>query len=64
MAKDKTLTRKYYFPQKERDLNTMDVDRLSIDKQAKLTKEGRCIKCKNTRHQENKCPEEDNGKKG
>jgi hypothetical protein len=26
-------------------------------------KEGRCFKCRNTRHWANKCPEEDNKKK-
>jgi hypothetical protein len=39
----------------------MDVDRLSINKQTRLIKEGRCFKCKNTRHQASKCP--DNKKK-
>jgi hypothetical protein len=48
---------RYYFPRKERDPNAIDVDRLSIDKQMRLMKEGRCFKCKNTRHQANKCPD-------
>jgi hypothetical protein len=41
----------------------MDVDRLTIDEQNKLMKEGRCFKCRNTRHRANKCPEDRNDKK-
>jgi hypothetical protein len=41
----------------------MDVDRLTVDKQKKLMKEGRCFKCRNTGHQANKCPEENDDKK-
>jgi hypothetical protein len=61
--KEKTPQRKYYFPRKEHDLNAMDVDRLTVDKQKKLMKEGRCFKCRNTGHQANKCPEENDDKK-
>jgi hypothetical protein len=42
----------------------MDVDRLTVNEQNKLMKEGRCCKCKNTGHWANKCPEDDNKKKG
>jgi hypothetical protein len=41
----------------------MDIDRLTINKQNKLMKEGRCFKCKNTRYQANKCPEDKKNKK-
>jgi hypothetical protein len=61
--KEKAPQRKYYFPQKERDLNAIDVDRLTVDKRNKLMKEGRCFKCSNTGHQANKCPEENDDKK-
>jgi hypothetical protein len=57
ITKDKTLNRRYYFPWRERDQNAMDIDRLSINEWTRLMKEGRCFKCKNTRHQANKCPD-------
>jgi Zinc knuckle len=41
----------------------MDVDRLMVNERNKLMKEGRCFKCRNTGHQANKCPEDDNDKK-
>jgi Zinc knuckle len=41
----------------------MDVGRLTVDKQNKLMKEGRCFKCRNTGHRANKCPEENDDKK-
>jgi Zinc knuckle len=41
----------------------MDVDRLTVDEQNKLIKEGRCFKCRNTGHWANKCPEDKNDKK-
>jgi hypothetical protein len=62
-GKEKAPQQKYYFPRKERDLNAMDVDRLTVDKQNKLMKEGRCFKCRNTGHRANKCPEENDEKK-
>jgi hypothetical protein len=46
-----------------KDLNAIDVNRLTIDKWNKLMKEGRCFKCRNTRHQANKCPEDKSDKK-
>jgi Zinc knuckle len=43
----------------------MDIDKLTVNKQNKLIKEGRCFKCRNMGHWANKCPEEnDNKKKG
>jgi hypothetical protein len=41
----------------------MDIDRLTVDKQNKLMKEGRCFKCRNTGHQANECPEDEDNKK-
>jgi hypothetical protein len=41
----------------------MDVDRLTVNKQNKLMKEGRCFKCRNTGHRANECPEENDDKK-
>jgi hypothetical protein len=63
-GKERTPQQKYYFPRKERDPNAMDVDRLMVKEQNKLMKEGRCFKCRNTGHQANKRPEDDNRKKG
>jgi Retrotransposon gag protein len=63
--KEKTPQQKYYFPRKECDLNTMDVDRLTVDEHNKLMKEGRCFKCRKTGHRANECLEnEDDKKKG
>jgi hypothetical protein len=62
--KEKTPQRKYYFPQKEHDLNAMDVNRLTVDERNKLMKEGRCFKCRNTGHRANECPEDNDKKKG
>jgi Ty3 transposon capsid-like protein/Zinc knuckle len=62
-GKEKTSQKKYYFPQREKDPNAMDVDRLTIDKQNKLLKEGRCFRCRNTGHRANECPENDDEKK-
>jgi Zinc knuckle len=42
----------------------MDVDRLTVKERNKLMKEGRCFKCRNMGHRANKCPEDDNKKKG
>jgi Zinc knuckle len=41
----------------------MDIDRLTIEERDKLLKEGKCFRCRETGHQANKCPEEDNNKK-
>jgi Retrotransposon gag protein len=62
-GKDKTPQKKYYFSRRERDPNVMDVNRLTIEERNQLMKEGRCFKCRNTGHQANKCPEEENDKK-
>jgi hypothetical protein len=42
----------------------MDVDRLTIEEQNRLMKDGRCFKCRNTGHWANEFPEEDDKKKG
>jgi Zinc knuckle/Retrotransposon gag protein len=61
--KEKTSQQKYYFSRKERDLNAMDVNRLTIEERNKLMKERRCFKCRNMGHRANECPEDDNDKK-
>jgi hypothetical protein len=61
-AKEKTPQQKYYFPQKERDPNAMDINRLTIEERNKLLKEGRCFMCRNMGHRANECPEDDNDK--
>jgi Zinc knuckle len=63
-GKERIPQQKYYFPQKERDPNVMDVDRLTVKERNKLMKEGRCFKCRNTGHWANECPEDDDKKKG
>jgi hypothetical protein len=62
-VKEKTPQQKYYFSWKERDLNAMDVNRLTIKECNKLLKEGRCFRCRNMERRANECPEDDNNKK-
>jgi hypothetical protein len=63
LTKEETPQKRYYFPQREKDPNAMDVDRLTVDKWNKLMQEERCFKCRNTRHRANKCPKDENDKK-
>jgi Zinc knuckle len=60
---EKKKTLQFYFPRKERDLNAMDIDRLTINKHNKVLKEGRCFRCRNMGHRANKCPKDDDDKK-
>src|SRR5271168_950358 len=39
-----------FFPRKERDPNTMDIDIMSVDERTKLMKEGKCFICRQTGH--------------
>jgi hypothetical protein len=41
----------------------MDINRLMVNERTKLMKEGRCFKCRNTGHQANEYPKDDNEKK-
>jgi Zinc knuckle len=62
--KEKAPQKKFYFPRRECDPNAMDINRLMVDEQNKLLKEGRCFRCRNTGHWANKCPEDKDKKKG
>jgi hypothetical protein len=62
-GEDKAPQKKYYFPQWERDLNAMDIDRLTVEERDKLLKEGKCFKCRKTGHRANECPDKNNDKK-
>ena len=37
----------------------MDIDRLSMEEQEKLMKEGRCFRCKETGHRVTECPKKE-----
>jgi Zinc knuckle len=62
-GKRKEFTSKVLLPQKKRDPNAIDVDRLSTNEHTRLMREGRCFKCKNTGHQANECPKNNDHKK-
>jgi Zinc knuckle len=62
-GKEKAPQQKYYFSRRKRDPNAIDINRLTVEERNKLMKEGRCFKCRNTGHQANECPEDDNNKK-
>ena len=51
-------TKKFIFPKKERDPNTMDVDRLTVEERTKLMKEWHCFRCKIQGHLSKDCPRE------
>jgi Retrotransposon gag protein/Zinc knuckle len=47
--------KKFSFPEKK-DPNTMDIDRMSIEEQTRLMKEGKCFRCKLFGHLSRDCP--------
>jgi hypothetical protein len=47
--------KKFSFPEKK-DPNTMDIDRMSIEEQTRLMKEGKCFRCKFFGHLSWDCP--------
>jgi Domain of unknown function (DUF4939)/Zinc knuckle len=62
-GKDKAPQKKFYFPQRERDPNAMDINRLTIEERDKLLKEGKCFRCQRTGHRANECPKNEDEKK-
>jgi Zinc knuckle len=47
--------KRFSFPEKK-DLNAMDIDRMSIEEQTRLMKEGKCFRCKLFGHLSRDCP--------
>jgi Zinc knuckle len=47
--------KKFSFPEKK-DLNAMDIDRMSIKERTRLMKEGKCFRCKLFGHLSRDCP--------
>jgi Ty3 transposon capsid-like protein/Zinc knuckle len=51
--------KRFTFSEKK-DPNAMDIDRMTVDEHARLMKEGRCFRCKNTGHLSRDCPNKNN----
>ena len=49
--------RRPYVPQKERDPDAMDIDRMTAEEQEKHFKEGRCFTCHKIGHLSRNCPD-------
>src|SRR5271154_1716647 len=49
--------RKFTFPRKEKDPNTMDVDVLTTDERTRLMRRGSCFGCKKPGHLHRDCPD-------
>jgi Zinc knuckle len=49
--------KRFSFPEKK-DSNAMDIDRMSIEEQTCLMKEGKCFRCKQFGHLSRDCPNE------
>jgi hypothetical protein len=44
------------FTNEKKDPNAMDIDRMMVDEQTRLMKEGKCFRCKLFRHLSQDCP--------
>ena len=53
--KKETLRKTFSFP-RQRDPNTMDIDRLTTEERTQLIKEGKCFKCRKQGHLSRDCP--------
>jgi hypothetical protein len=47
--------KKFMFPEKK-DPNVMYIDRMTVNEQTRLMKEGKCFRCKLFRHLSQDCP--------
>ena len=54
--------RRPYVPQKERDPDAMDIDRMTAEEREKHFKEGRCFTCHKIGHLSRNCPDKRNQK--
>ena len=60
---NKTMNRSWYKPAEKGDPNTMDVDALTLEERQMLMKQGKCFKCRKTRHRVADCPDETDKKR-
>src|SRR5271169_4716943 len=48
--------RRFVFPRQQRHPNAMDIDAMTMEKQTKLMKDGKCFKCEKPGHVAKNCP--------
>ena len=56
---ERTMNRSWYRPAEKKDPNMMDVDALTFEERQMLMKQGKCFKCRKTRHRAADCPGEE-----
>ena len=60
---DKMMNRSWYRPAEKKDPNAMDVDASTFKERQMLMKQGKCFKCRKTRHWAANCPGEEGRRK-
>ena len=54
---NKMTNKSWHRPAEKKDFNTMDVDALTFEERQMLIKQGKCFKCRKTRHRAADCPD-------